>query len=114
MRREQQKFRKSKLSEEAIKQMAEQLKQRYFSLAEIEKMTQAYGYKGSKEIILSLFAVRGYMIAEETIKVNQYKKAKGTYGNKVVYKIVSKEDYEKYDKEAHEDAKRRLLAAVSY
>lgn len=113
MKIEQHKVRKSKLSDDDIKEMAEQLKQRYFSLSEIEKMTRTYGYKGSKEIIFSLFAVRGYMIAEKTIRIQLCKKAKGVYGNKVLYKIVTAEDYEKYDQEAHKDAKRRLLATVS-
>lgn len=114
MKGEQHKVRKSKLSEDDIIKMADLLKQRYFSFGEISKMTRAYGYRGSKEIIFSLFQVRGYMIAEKTVKVLQYKKKKGTYCNRVVYKIMTEEDYEKYDEEAHKDAKRRLLAAVSY
>ncbi|MBO7733365.1 MAG: hypothetical protein J6S67_12445 [Methanobrevibacter sp.] len=113
MKCEQHKVRKSKLSEDVIRKIADQLKQRYFSLSEIEKMTHAYGYKGSKEIIFSLFEVRGYMIAEKTVKILQYKKKKGTYGDRVLYKIVTAEDYEKYEMEATKDAKRRLLATVS-
>lgn len=45
MRHEWYQIRKSKLSEEVIKEIAEKLKQRYYTLSEIEAMTKAYGYK---------------------------------------------------------------------
>ena len=103
MKCEQHKTRKSSLPDEAIAEMAEQLSGRFFTFKEFTTLTEAYGYKGSLEVILSLFNVRGYMITEEMSKKH-----------KTIYKIVNKEDYEKYDEEAHKDAKRRLLAAVSY
>lgn len=112
MRCEQHKVRKSKLPEEAIKKMADQLKERYFTINELMSMAQAYGYKGSKEVVLNLFSVRGYLIAEETVRCKKVRRK--DYFAKAIYKIVTEEDYKKYDEEVHKDAKRRLLATVSY
>ena len=106
MKVEQRKVRKSKLSEEAIKEMAELLLKHEVSFSEIDNIAKRAGCASGIESVLSLLQVRGYQVAEHSIYKGSVKR---TY-----YKIVTKEDYEKYEREAHEDAKRRLLATISY
>ena len=101
-KQEQLKVRKSKVSEEAIKEMADVLKERYLTWKEIDFMAKRAGCNSGIESVLSLFEVRGYKVAEFT------------NGARTLYKIVTKQDYEKYETEATKDAKRRLLAAISY
>ena len=69
MKQEQLKVRKSKLSEDEILQIAEVLKDKYCSFAEIKRMARHYGMRGGIESILSLFNVRGYLVTEETLKI---------------------------------------------
>ena len=105
MKCEQHKVRKSKLPEEVIKEIAELLTERSVCFAEIEKISKRAGCGSGIESVLSLLQVRGYQVAEITI-------SKGS-SKKTLYKIVTKEDYEKYEREATRDAKRRLLETVS-
>ena len=114
MRCEQYRTRSSILSDDAIQEIAEQLKDKEFTFPELMAKVSKYNYKGSKEVVLSLFNTRGYLIAEDHITRLQEKKKKGTTCIKIVYKFVTDKDYEEYDEEAHKDAKRRLLATVSY
>lgn len=102
MKTEQHKVRKSKLSEEAIVEIAEALKKNYMGYSEIYAIARKYGQKSGLESLLSLFQVRGYQLAEQMD------------GRRTLYKIVTKEDYEKYEMEATKNAKRRLLATISY
>lgn len=112
MKCEQHKVRKSKLSEEAIEEIAEALKQNYLDWSQLYSMARKYGQRSGIESLLSLFQVRGYQIAEKTDVYfsPRYKKRV----TRTLYKIVTKEDYEKYEAEATKDAKRRLLATISY
>ena len=112
MKLEQNKVRECKLSEECIKEMAEMLIERYCTFSEIQRIANANGLHGGIESILSLFNVRGYLITEITVK--RFDSQNKTYVKRTLYKIMTDEDYEKWDEEAHKDAKRRLLAAVSY
>lgn len=112
MKCEHHRIRGSKLSEATIKEMAESLKLRYFTFTEVQRMAHKNGLNGGIETILSLFSVRGYLVTEKTVKTF-HRKTK-SYVKKSVYKILTDEDYEKWDEEAHKDAKRRLLAAISY
>lgn len=111
MKCEQHKVRESKLPEEAIEKMAEVLKSHYCTYSEIRQMADEYGFSGGLESILSLFNVRGYMIAEMKQSTHG-RRCNETY-LKTLYKIVTEEDYKIYEEEATKDAKRRLLAAVS-
>lgn len=111
MKCEQHKVRKSKFSEEGIAEIAEALKKNYMGYSEIYAIARKYDMKSGIESLLSLFAVRGYQIAEKS--VTYYSIDKKIYVKRTLYKIVTKEDYEKYEMEATKDAKRRLLAAVS-
>jgi hypothetical protein len=57
----------------------------------------------SLEGILCILSSRNYLVIEEKIQ-----------GKKTYYRIVTKEYYKKIEEEHRENAKRRLLAAVSY
>ena len=111
MRGEQSKVRKSKLSDEILEELANLLKERYLTLGEILAFTESHGYKGGRESVLSLLNERGFMIAETTRYTHDIRH-KQVYRT-VIYKIITGEDYKKYEEEATKDAKRRLLAAVS-
>ena len=56
--------------------------------------------------LLSALEARGYLVMQERRRVAN--------GIKSFYTIMTKEKYEKIEEEHRENAKRRLLAAVSY
>ena len=106
-RRKPYKVRACTLKEEELAQLAEEMKKRYFCSKEIEDYVYAnFHWKTNLERILDLLDIRGYLVGEEERKM--------AYGYKGLYKIFTKEEYEKIAEEHRENAKRRLLAAVSY
>ena len=94
------------LSEEAINKIAVILTTRYFTLAEIRKIAEPYGYKGDPYNLLLYMEARDHLLSQEEKKTK--------YGMKYFYRIMTKEIYEKIEEEHRENAKRRLLAAISY
>lgn len=99
------KVRGSKTSEDNLRFIAEKLTERFYSALEIRRLSKEYGYTGSREMLFSLLVARGFLITEETISPE---------GKLVVYKVITEADYEKYDEEVHENARKRLLETVSY
>ena len=116
MRIDKRKAKASKTPEETILMLAEKLKERYYSGSEMMRLAKAAGFNGTTKTLLSLFQSRGYMVTEEVISPKKYIINSRFYkpSDKTVYKIMTDEDYKKWDEEVHADAKRRLLAAVSY
>lgn len=102
MRCNQHIVRKSIYPEESIKEIADCLTQRFYTGGELLRLCKSKGMKCSTFMILSLLEVRGYMTVEEND------------GPGIRYKIVTDADYEKYEKEITENAKKRLLAANAY
>ena len=106
-KRQKHKPKKCALTESQLSEFAEIMKKRFYSYKELtDILKEKYGYNGVVLSVLDFLNVRGYMIAEE----EHYKK----YGYKIYYKVMTPEDYEKIAEEHRENAKRRLLAAVSY
>lgn len=99
--------RKCALSEEEIKELAEMMKERFFSYGELRTiLIEKYDYKREVFNLLSYLEARGYLIAQET--------RKSKYGGRNQrYRVMTKEIYEKIAEERRENAKRRLLEAVS-
>lgn len=101
------KAKKCQVSETVLKEIAIKLKEKFYTGGEISRLAKTYNYPGSVFMLLSLLEARGYLFAEETL-------GPGSHGNdKVIYKIVTADDYTKYEEEKAENAKRRLLATIS-
>lgn len=96
--------RESIYPEETIKAIADCLTQRFYTGGELLELCKSYGMHCSTHGILSLLEVRGYLCIETDKRP----------GIRTRYKIVTADDYEKYEKEKTEDAKKRLLATISY
>ncbi len=95
------------IPEECLAELAEELKKKYMSHGEIiEFIGKTCNKRHDLEPILGIMEARGFLIAQEKRKV--------THGYKFYYTIMTKEKYEKIEEEHRENAKRRLLAAVSY
>ena len=94
------------LSDEALAEIAKLLSDRFYTHYEIQRIvTEKYGYKGHALAVLNYLESRNYLIATEEIPgCNQ----------KVLYRVMTKETYQKIEEEHSENAKRRLLAAISY
>lgn len=100
------KHRQCSIPEEVIAELGEELKKRYLSYAEVTGFIFSRCNKNwGIEQIMSVLEARGYLCTEERRPV--------TKGKKTFYKIMTKEDYDKIEKERSENVKRRLLAAVS-
>lgn len=94
------------LSEKQIEELAEVLKHRFFSGAEIQEyVLEHYNYKSTTFLILSVLDARGYKCAQE--------ERKSSHGMKPYYKIFTDEEYEKIEEKRRENVKRRLLASIS-
>lgn len=99
--------RECSIPDEVIKELGERLKHEYLSWNDItsfihNKCNKNWGI----ELILCILDTRGYKVAEGYREVSR--------GKKTFYKVFTKEDYEKIAEEQRENAKRRLLAAISY
>ena len=93
-------------SDEVLAEIAEKLSQRFYEHGEIQKMVKAYGFTGDAMSVINYLEARNYLVATE--------RKQSKHGFKTNYRVMTKEVYEKIEEEYREDAKRRLLAAVSY
>ena len=106
-------FRKRKPKEKCcipdavIAALGKQLSQRFMSFNEVMTFVKNGANKSiSIELIMCIMEARGYLLTEE--------KRRSKFGYKTYYRVMTKEYYEKLEEERRENAKRRLLAAVSY
>ena len=106
-RRKKYKPRKSPISEEDIKELAGLLTSKYMGYGEIIDFVKGRIHKRYEiDSILGCLETRGFLVTQERRRM--------PYGYKTFYTIMTKEKYEKIEEEHRENAKRRLLAAVSY
>lgn len=95
------------IPEEYLAELAEELKKKYMSHGEIiDFIEKRCNKRHDLEAILGIMEARGFLITQE--------KRRMPYGYKFFYTIMTKEKYEKIEEEHRENAKRRLLAAISY
>lgn len=104
--RKKYKPRQCPLSDQALAEIAKELTHKDYTLAEVTKIIRKYGFKGDPYSVLNYLDARGYLLSQDEKKTH--------YGMKFFYRIMTKEIYEKIEEEHRENAKRRLLAAVSY
>lgn len=98
---------KCAIPDEVIAALGKELAERYMNYTEVlTYVKNGCNRRLEIEQILCIMEARGYLIAEE--------KRRTKYGNKTFYRVMTKEYYEKIAEEKRENAKRRLLAAVSY
>jgi len=90
-----------------IAALGEELKKKFMSYNEVMTFVKNGSNKRIEiELIMCIMESRGYLIAEE--------KRRTRYGYKTFYRVMTKEYYDQIAEEHRENAKRRLLAAVSY
>lgn len=90
-----------------ITELADELEKKYMVFSEVINFVAARTHKNyTIESILCILEARGYLVTQERQKV--------PHGYKTFYGIMTKEKYEKIAEEHRENAKRRLLAAISY
>lgn len=95
------------IPEEYLAELAEAMKKNYMSHGDIISFIEKRCNKRHElEAILGIMEARGFLITVEKRRI--------PYGYKSFYTIMTKEKYEKIEEEHRENAKRRLLAAVSY
>ena len=105
--RKKYKPRQCSIPDEYIAALAEELTKKFMSFGEvIGFMKNCTGKQYSIDALLALLEARGYLVTQERRRV--------TNGYKSFYGVMTKEKYEKIEEEHRENAKRRLLAAVSY
>ena len=106
-RRKKYRPRQCQIPEEYLKELGEELTKRYMAYGEIIAYIKQRCHKRyDLENIIGVMESRGYLIAEERQPVK--------YGFKIFFTVMTKEKYEKIEEEHRENAKRRLLAAISY
>ena len=106
-RRRKNKPRACSIPEEVIIELAKTLMQRALSWKEVTDFINTRCHKNwNLENILCVLDTRGYKVAEGYKTVS--------YGKKTYYRIYTNAEYERIAEEHQENAKRRLLAAVSY
>ena len=99
--------RQCSIPDEYIAGLAEELTKKFMSYNEIVGfIKRRTGKVYSMESLLSILEARGFLITEDRRRTN--------YGFRSFYGIMTKEKYQKIEEEHRENAKRRLLAAVSY
>ena len=99
--------RQCSIPDEYIAALAEELTIKFMSFGEvIGFMKNCTGKEYSIDALLALLEARGYLVTED--------RKRSTYGFRSYYGIMTKEKYQKIEEEHRENAKRRLLAAVSY
>ena len=90
-----------------IAALGKELADRFMSYNEVMTFVKNGSNKRVEiELILCIMEARGYLITEEM--------RRSKCGNKKYFRVMTKEYYEKLEEEHRENAKRRLLAAVSY
>lgn len=104
-RRKQYKPRPTCLSDEALKEIANYLSKRFYRYGEIQQYAAQYGFRGETLTLLNNLESHGYLIASEEVPGRMCL---------VLYRVMTPKVYEEIEKEHQENAKRRLLAAVSY
>ena len=98
--------RQCSIPDKYITELAAELEKKYMSFSEVVNFMAERIHKNySIESILCILEARGYLVTQEKQKV--------TNGYKTFYGIMTKEKYERIAEEHRENAKRRLLAAVS-
>lgn len=103
--RSERKPRKCAMSEDVIAELAETLTKRFFDYTEVEKLIKSTKCKVSVTSLLNYLEARGYLVASE--------KKKTYWGTRTAYRVMTKEIYIKIEEEHRENARKRLLAAVS-
>ena len=99
--------RQSSIPEEYLKDLADELTTKFMGYGEILDYIKIRCNKRYEvENILSSLEARGYLVAMEVRRV--------PYGKQNFYSIMNEEKYKKIEEDHRENAKRRLLAAVSY
>lgn len=105
--RKKYKPRQCSIPNECIAALAEELTKKYMGFSEVINFVAERTHKNySVEAILCILEARGYLVTQERQKV--------PHGYKTFYGIMTKEKYQRIEEEHRENAKRRLLAAVSY
>ena len=106
-RRKKYKPRVCSIPDEYINELASELTSRFMSYGEIIDFIKTRCNKRYDiDNILGYLETRGFLVTQERHKM--------PYGYKTFYTIMTKEKYAKIAEEHQENAKRRLLAAVSY
>lgn len=104
--RSERKPRKCLLSEDEIKELAEMMKERFFSYRELSKiLSEKYGYKKEVFNFLNYLEAREYLVAQETRATR--------YGTNTYFRVMTKEIYEKIAEEQRKNAYRRCLEKTS-
>ena len=99
--------RRCSIPEEYIVGLAEELTKGFLDYRELLNYIKERTHKRYElDNILGVLEARGFLITEE--------KRRTSYGFKTYYTIMTKDKYDKIEEEHRENAKRRLLAAVSY
>lgn len=99
--------RQCSIPEESIAALAKEMTNRFMSYGAIKDYIQKHCNRHVElEAILGILEARGYLVTQE--------RRHTPYGYKHFYTIMTKEKYQKIEEEHRENAKRRLLAAVSY
>lgn len=107
MNGKERKPKKCSIPEEEIQKLGKMFSDRYYTNSEITNyFNNTYHKKWNLELIICVLESRGFLFSQETKRTN--------YGIKTYYRIMTKDVYEKIAEEHRENAKRRLLAAVSY
>lgn len=107
LNRKKNKPRQCSIPEEYIKELADELTHRFMTYGEIIDFMQQRCHKRYEvEGILCILEARMFLVTQEIQKT--------PYGKKTCYCIMTKEKYQRIEEEHRENAKRRLLAAVSY
>ena len=104
--RKKYKPRQCPISDEDLAKIAEELTYKDYTLAEINRIIRKYGYKCEAYSVLNYLESRDYLLSQEEKKT--------PHGSKFFYRVMTDEIYIKIEEEHRENAKRRLLAAVSY
>lgn len=99
--------RQCSIPDEYITALAVELTKKFMSYGEVVSfIKKRTGKVYSMESLLSILEARGFLVTEDRRRTN--------YGFRSFYGIMTKEKYQKIEEEHRENAKRRLLAAVSY
>ena len=93
------------LSDEALAEIAKFLSKRFYRYQEIQKhVSKEYGFNVDALSVLSYLETRGYLIATEEVPGCK---------TMVLYRVMTKEVYEKIAEEHRENAYRRCLEKTS-
>lgn len=105
-RRKKYKPRQCPISDKDLEKIAKDMSYKDCTLAEVRRIVNKYGYNCEPLTVLNYLESHDYLLSQDEKKT--------PHGSKFFYRVMTAEIYRKIEEEHSENAKRRLLAAISY